>query len=173
MEESFELDQTTENQNKRPQFLKVLCILSFIFIGISLIGGLIGLFGGKTSEEEMINQKVEMVKAADEMKSVGMDGMAEMFEKIQRMSESINDNFYLVSSVSIVVMGLGLFGVLKMWNGFRLGFHLYIGYSLLSIIQIYFFVSPTDIPTFVVVWNLLFSGLFVFLYSRNLKWMTK
>jgi hypothetical protein len=71
------------------------------------------------------------------------------------------------------VLLIGLLGALMMWQAKKLGFHLYIGYSLLAIIQIYFFVSPSDVPSFVVIWGLLMSVLFVFMYSRNLKWMTK
>jgi hypothetical protein len=35
----------------------------------------------------------------------------------------------------------------------------------------YLIVSPVDVPTAVVVVNLIISGLFIFLYSRNLAWL--
>lgn len=171
--ETFEsIDNPTSHKAPRPTFLTVLCILSFIFIGFSFAFGLVGLFGGPLSEEQMLEQKVELTKSADEMRSLEMDSFAEMMEKIQRMSESINTNFYASSILQVLVMGLGLYGVLLMWKGKKLGFHLYIAYSLLSIIQIYFFVSPSDIPSFVVIWNLIISAIFVFMYSRNLKWLS-
>lgn len=170
--ETFEsIDNPNSQKAPRPTFLTVLCILSFIFIGFSFAFGLVGLFGGPLSEEQMLEQKVELTKSADEMRSLEMDSFAEMMEKIQRMSESINANFYASSILQVLVMGLGLYGVLLMWKGKKLGFHLYIAYSLLSIIQIYFFVSPADIPSFVVIWNLIISAIFVFMYSRNLKWL--
>lgn len=171
--EELDIDQHTEKEAPRPSFLTVLCILSYVFIGFSLLFGLIGLVKGPESEEEMLNAKVELFKAVDDMRSMNMDGMADMFEKIQRMSESMNANFYGVAAVSISVLLIGLFGVLRMWKGHRMGFHIYIVYSLLSVVQLYLFVSSKDIPTFVIIWNLIISGLFIFMYSRNLKWMTK
>lgn len=171
--ETFETIGEIRNEREpRPSFLTVLCVLSFIFIGFSLLFGLIGISQGPQSEEQMIDQKIELAKAADEMRTLDMESFAVMMEKISRMSVSINANFYSSSILSLIIMGLGLFGVIKMWKGFKLGFHLYIGYSLLTIVQVYFFVSPTDIPTFVVVWNLLISALFVLMYSRNLKWLS-
>jgi hypothetical protein len=35
----------------------------------------------------------------------------------------------------------------------------------------YLIISPADVPSAVIVVNLLISGLFIFLYSRNLTWM--
>jgi hypothetical protein len=100
-----------------------------------------------------------------------MESFAMMMEQIGRMTVSINDNFYANGILSIVVMVTGLIGVIKMMQGNKLGFHLYIIYSLCSIGQLYIFVSPADIPSFVVIWNLVISGVFVLMYSRNLKWL--
>lgn len=171
--ETFEsIDNLTPQKEPRPSFLTVLCILSFIFIGFSLVFGIIGVLNGPLSSDQITEQKVELTKSADEMRSLDMESFAVMMEQIQRMSESLNANFYASSILSVVVIVLGFMGVLQMWKGKKLGFHLYIGYSLLSIMQIYFFVSPADIPSFVVIWNLIISAIFVFMYSRNLKWLS-
>jgi hypothetical protein len=170
--DTFEsIDNQEPKIEPRPSFLTVLCVLSFIFIGFSLAFGLMGLSQGPLSAEQMVEQKVELTKSVDEMRSLDLESFAVMMEKIQRMSESINASFYASSILSLLVIGLGLYGVIQMWKGKKFGFHLYIGYSLLSIIQIYFFVAPIDIPSFVVTWNLIVSALFVFMYARNLKWL--
>ena len=164
--EDYEGSELKQNE-KRPGLLTVLCILTFVNVGMSLFSLLASLFSGPLGEEEMTEQRVQFVKIADEMKSMNLFSFAEIFDKLQRMSESLNEHFYFNSVVS------GLVGALMMWQGKKLGFHLYIGYSLLAIIQINFFVAPSDVPSFVVIWGLLMSVLFVFMYSRNLKWMTK
>jgi hypothetical protein len=107
------------------------------------------------------------------MRSNGVGDLADLFEQIQRMNESLNDHFYAASAVSFLVLVVGFFGVLFMWKGRRLGFHLYILYNLVSIANIYLFVSPADIPTFAVIWGLFISAVFIFMYSRNLAWMNK
>jgi hypothetical protein len=170
--EDYEGSELKQNE-KRPGLLTVLCILTFVNVGMSLFSLLASLFSGPLGEEEMTEQRVQFVKIADEMKSMNLFSFAEIFDKLQRMSESLNEHFYFNSVVSVLVLLVGLVGTLMMWQGKKLGFHLYIGYSLLAIIQIYFFVSPSDVPSFVVIWGLLMSVLFVFMYSRNLKWMTK
>jgi hypothetical protein len=172
MENFDTIDNSGNQKQPRPSFLTVLCILSYIWIGFTILFGLLGIASGPMNEEEILTQKVELAKSVDEMRSLDMESLAVMMEKIQRMSESVNANFYASSIVSMLVIGLGLVGVLQMWKGKRLGFHLYIGYSLLTIMQLYFFVSPADIPSIVVIWNLIISAVFVILYSRNLKWLS-
>jgi hypothetical protein len=164
-------DFNLPESNKRPQALKILCILTFVSAGLSMLSSIFNLLGGPLSPEVMEEQKVEMIKMIDELKSLEMHSFVTMLEQVQRMTESINAQFYMVSLVSIIVIGTGLFGALSMWKGKKIGFHLYIIYSLFSVIQLYFFVSPADIPTIVVVWNLILAAVFVILYSRHLKWL--
>lgn len=156
---------------ERPTFLKVLCILSFISIGLSFIFSLGSVFGGPQSEEEMVAQKVELLEANEELRDNGMDGFADMMEQMTRMNESINANFYMASVVSILALLIGFYGVFSMWQGKKLGFHLYIVYSLISVGQLYLFVSPADIPSIAIIFNLIVAGVFILLYSRNLYWM--
>lgn len=170
-EELDHIDQ--ESTEKRPTFLKVLCILSFISTGMGLVSGFFNLFGGPASEDEMLEEKVELMKSVNELNSMGMDGMADLLVKIQAMSEDINENFYFASIIALITVGIGFYGVLKMWQGFKVGFHLYIVYCLLSIGALYFYVSPSNIPSMIVIFNLLFAALFIFMYSRNLDWMKK
>ena len=156
---------------ERPTFLKVLCILSFISIGLSLIFSLGSVFGGPQSEEEMVAQKVELLEANEELRDSGMDGFADMMEQMTRMNESINANFYMASVVSILALLIGFYGVFSMWQGKKLGFHLYIVYSLISVGQLYLFVSPADIPSIAIIFNLIVAAVFILLYSRKLLWM--
>lgn len=158
---------------RRPGFLTTLCILSFVWIGFSALSGFASLIGGPSSEEEMMEMKVEMATSKSELRSQNMDGFADMMEQLEGMMEDVNNSFYLASSLNVLITLLGLFSVFKMLTGFKLGFHLYIIYNLAAVGVMYLYVNPAHIPTFVVIFNLVFSGLFVFLYSRNLHWLTK
>jgi hypothetical protein len=172
MEQEFRpMNEVKEPQ--RPTFLKVLCILSFISIGFSGIVSIFSTLGGPQSEESILETRAELYESTEEMRSNGVGDLADLFEQIQRMNESLNDHFYAASAVSFLVLVVGFFGVLYMWKGRRLGFHLYILYNLVSIANIYLFVSPADIPTFAVIWGLFISAVFIFMYSRNLAWMNK
>ncbi len=121
----------------------------------------------------MIESKVQMAKSIADLKEAGLDSWIPMMEQIQAMSVQSNDKFYLATTLSFIVASLGAFAAMKMWNGFKQGFHFYIIYCLLSVVSIYLYVSPSNVPSVIVIFNLIFSGLFIFMYSRNLKWMTK
>jgi len=167
---SDELDNNIEVK-PRPGFLTVLCVLSFISTGLGLVSGLINMFSGPSSKEQMLQAKVEMTKSISQMKGMGMQSFADMLEKIQMMTQEINDSFYLASVISLITVVLGLYGVFLMWKGFKKGFHFYIVYCLLTIASLYIYVSPSNVPSVVVIFNLALSGLFILMYSRNLKWM--
>lgn len=167
---SVEIDNVGEDE-KRPSFLTAICVLSFITIGSNLIFGFIGLFSGPQSDEELLQAKVDLAKTSSELKSAGLESWVDVMDQLNRMTVEINDSFYLASILGLIVALIGLFGVLKMWQGMKMGFHLYIIYSLISVVSVYLYVSPANIPSFVIIFNLLISGLFIFMYSRNLHWM--
>jgi len=48
------ISNTIEEQNVRPQFLKTLCILSFIMCGIMFLFGLMGLTNLFVSAEDLV-----------------------------------------------------------------------------------------------------------------------
>lgn len=161
----------TQQEEKRPTFLTVLCILTFITTGMNLLTSLVQLLIGPSDEEEILAQKVDMMKATSDLKDAGLDAFAGFMEQLQLMTEDIQTNFYLAMLVAFVAPAIGLFGALKMWNGKKLGFHLYIIYNLIAVGGIYLYVPPSHIPSFTVIFGLIISGIFVFMYSRNLHWM--
>ena len=168
------LDTLHEENKRRPTFLTVLCILTFITTGFNLVAGLFNVvITGRQSEEAMLEAKVQMAESVTGLKELGMTSFVDFMEKLERMTVEINDNFYMAAIVSLITVAIGLFSALKMWKGFKVGFHLYIVYNLLAIAGIYLYVSPGNIPSFVVIVNVILSAIFVFMYSRNLHWMTK
>ena len=168
---SDQLDLEEQVEKRRPVFLTVLCMLSFISLGFGILSGAASLAMGPSSEEQMLDARVEMADAINQVESSGLTTLSGVLEKLQRMTEEINDNFYLAGTINFIILLGGLYGVIKMFKGFKVGFHIYIVYCLLSISAVYLYVSPSNIPSGVIIINALFSGLFILLYSRNLKWM--
>lgn len=168
--EHFENDLEQE-RGPRPGFLTTLCVLTFISTGMSLFSNLFSLITGPLSDEQLKDVQVSMMDLAGQMQNANMTGLAEFYEKLFRIQEATNANHYAFVLSTMVILGIGVFAAIKMLKGSKLGFHLYIIYSFLSVIQLYFFVSASTIPTIFVVSNVIFSLLFIFLYSRNLKWL--
>lgn len=165
----MEIDYNETIETKRPTFLSVLCILSFVWMGISALGPLFGLVTGPQSEDQMLEGKAALYQTATQMKEQHMDGFARVMRQLGDMAESLNDHHYLVQLVTLIVLAIGVFGVIQMWKLKKIGFHMYIIYSLVASSQVYFFVKPELVPTFLIVFNLIISGIFVLLYALNVK----
>lgn len=160
-----------EEPESRPPLLLVLAILSLISIGLSIILNVIGLVGGPLNEDQMMEQRVEFARTRTELKGMGASGMVSFIDKAEGLTEETNNNFYLSKGIVFVTDLVGLFGVILMLRRRKLGFHLYIVYSLLALGGMYLYVSPENIHLSLPILNLIFSGLFIFLYSRTLHWM--
>ncbi len=147
---------------KRPTFLTVLCILSFIGVAFALIGGIMNyftysalastgdMFGGlKTEAGEDMNNAMNAMAGA-----LGMDyGKMAMVAMIQAL-------------LNIPI----LIGVLIMWKQKKTGFWVY---SVFEIIQpiLPLVMGLGLVGGIMATVGLIFSILFVILYGVNLKHM--
>jgi len=112
-----------------------------------------------------------MAKSIIEIKELGMDSLATLLEKVQGMTDVLNHHFLGVNLVNIGVCLLGGVSAFFMLQRNHLGFHGYIIYNLLASINVYFFVSPSMVPTVILIVNLLVSLVFILLYAKHLPWM--
>jgi hypothetical protein len=174
-----ELNEMNEGQviEKRPKFLLVISILSFVNIGMTVLTSLFGVLGGKPSAEELEAAKLQFANSQEQLETlaqsekVDMSYWSEILTKLEIMSDNMYANFVTYNGLILLISIFALLAVYLMLTGKKLGFHLYIGYCFLYIIQSYFFTTPSDVPTFVIVLNALYGGIWVYLYARNLKWM--
>ncbi|MBL6667799.1 MAG: hypothetical protein ISP69_03895 [Crocinitomicaceae bacterium] len=167
-------DQKSENSPKRPAGLFILFVLTLIYTGSQLLSSVSGVFNGRPDKSVFEAVKVENARLINEIKKYGQDINEEWIDIIRQMENvtlATLENFQLYSSILLLISGLGLYGAFKMFQGYKLGFHLYIAYSFLSLIQYYFVVSPSEIPMFTILANGLISLFFIFMYARHLHWM--
>ncbi len=109
------MEQTVTNNEagKRPTFLTVLCILSFIFSGIGLIGLIILLIG---------------MGAMSSLASAAVDAGGTY------TGPSIGLTWaYLI--IGFLTTLIGLFGVIKMWKLQKVGFYIYTACVVISIVM--------------------------------------
>jgi hypothetical protein len=174
-----ELNEMNEGQviEKRPKFLSVISILSFVHIGFTIVTSLYGIAGGKLSPEELEVAKLQFAESQEQLdtlaksEKVDMSYWSEVLTKLEIMSDNMYANFVAYNGLMLLVALFAAIAVYFMFIGKKLGFHLYISYCFLYVIQSYFFTAPSDVPTFVIVLNTLYGGIWVFMYARNLKWM--
>lgn len=158
-------------QKKRPVFLTVLCILTLVWAGIGFFGTLMMLVRGVRTNLAMQKETDLFLKAADQMRDSGFDSLGKYYEQTADMGVQLNQSAYGYASLLMVAVLLGIFGAILMLLGKKLGFHFYIVYTMLGMIAPYLFASSDSIPVANTILSAFFGLLFVFMYSRNLRWL--
>jgi hypothetical protein len=138
---------STESKKKRPNLLTILCILTFIYSGLGAFSNLM----------VFIFFDASMKFAAELVKTFKLPGM-DLFLDAKPI--------YFAATASINALAIA--GAIMMWQLRKLGFHIYTVSQILVILApMYFFRLPS--PDF---FSILLSGVFVLLYSSNLKKMS-
>lgn len=174
MSEYFsEVEQEREPSQKRPVLLTVLAVLSFIVIGYGMLGLLTSMLSGPPSPEQIDEGYQQVIQSVNDLRDQNAVAVADFFEQFANMVLYEQEHFFPIMLLNAVTVITGFIGVLFMLRGRRLGFHFYIIYNLLSIGGVYLIVPFEMVPNLILIASLILSGLFVFLYSLNLKWMNR
>ncbi len=144
-----ETTTTSTEAAKRPVFLTVLCILSFIAAGFAIIGyvTVLTLMGAVSA-------------AASGMEGVSAETSAMMSEAMSKVPSAGLTWAYII--VGFVTVLISLFGVIKMWKLQKMGYFLYVGASVASMVM-------GIIYSGFGVMGVIFPILFIVLYGLNLK----
>jgi hypothetical protein len=134
---------------KRPVFLTVLCILSFIAAGLAILGYItvIGLMGAATA----------VLSTAEGASSEMGEAMSTVVSSVP--SAGMTWAYLIVGFITVIV---SLFGVIKMWKLQKSGFMLYVGATVVSMIM-------GIVYSGFGIMGLIFPILFIVLYGLNLK----
>ncbi|MDL2282888.1 hypothetical protein LJB94_00040 [Odoribacter sp. OttesenSCG-928-G04] len=146
MKNPFEEDFADQSKPKRPVLLTVLCILTFIGAGITLLSSVVL----SVISEEFIATMVEASPSLFSEESVEMM-MASIVEAKRLLPYTLS--FTLVNLTGAILMFM-----LK-----RIGFYLYTGVQLLNLILLVCFNGDFNISV------ALFTILFIILYAVNYK----
>lgn len=153
----METIDNSQQQKILPSFLKVLCILSFIGIGLGLIFGL----------NSTINHKKELANMEEQVEQLENLGFSnDLYEKTAKYGQMVN----LVN----LIANLGcLLGVLWMWKLKKKGFYIYSLFELIPpiVTLIVYGSSFGAFGPLVFVLSFLFPLAFVIMYAVNLKHM--
>lgn len=149
----MEQTNTTTETAKRPTFLTVLCILSFIAAGISIIG----LFIGMAAKGAIESTGADLNAAMD---AQGLTGA-----QAEAMSQASAAFSWPNMIVSILLTIVGLVGVIMMWKLQKKGFFVYVAAGILGLI------APLIFGMSFPVFGAVLTILFIVLYGLNLKAM--
>ncbi len=160
--------ETTRPQ--RPTFLKVLCILTFIFSSYTILSQAYVYFQAEETSKQMEEAKSEITKEKSKSPEESsflnkvMGGMSEM---------STPENLRKVAIGNLISSALSLLGAILMWRLNRSGFYLYVLGTIVGIV-IPFYLFGNNFLTAISTGFASFVGLlFIIFYAMNLKSMRK
>lgn len=153
---------------KRPTFLTVLGILSFIGIGFAVIGGIWNMLTLESSKQLMTS----LGNMSEELDASGALGgaMNEVMEGVKKLL----DWGYVIYSIQIIAALICLVGVLQMWKLKKIGYYIYIVGEILPAIATFVLIGGFGPLGGMVAMlaSLIFPILFIILYGLNLKHMS-
>jgi hypothetical protein len=155
-------------KTNRPKALIVFGILSWLSLGIGLIGLVSNVLTGPPTDEEIRQQEIEMLsELTPEMVAETGWVVTETVEflKITQVK------FSWLSLITFVQIIIGLIAVIMMFKLRKIGFHLYIVYSLIALGYWILFFGQNTLGFIMAVISGVVSAIFVLLYASQLKYM--
>lgn len=149
-----------ENEKKRPTMLNVICILTFIGSGWSVLSGLTSLFSGNNSEQSM--------QAFYSMANAN-PAMADMVNSAMEFMQAIVNHATQINLTSLVLSVASLMGAILMYRLKRIGFYLYAAAQVIALFVYPYFVGFSFITIVMFAFSAVFAALFIILYAVNLK----
>ena len=143
---------TQENdQPTRPELLKILCILTFIGSGLSLISNTIMFFS------------IDIIRSYYE--NGNFDFLAESMDLTAlELLINVNSSYFLFQAL---IFALSVYGAYLMWNLKKIGFHIYTIAQIVLIILTQVFITELPFPFF----ELMISLIFITFYAKNLQYL--
>ena len=158
-----DVDFNNEAPRKRPAFITVLAILSWVYVAIGVLGALVNSLSSEEKQMEEIDQAIAIYD--------GMDEMPFMDDSIAVL-EASRDNVRITNLGNLIFLLIEGIAVFMMFNLKRNGFWLYT-LAQIGLVSLIIMVMPwpNSISTLTVVFTVFIVLLFEILYAVNLKHM--
>lgn len=159
-----------EQNNGRPTFLTVLCILTFIGSGFGLIGGIMN-YALAPVAGEMTSEMMEQMD--DELATEDInDNAASFIENIMSSSIQMAEHASELALISVLGALLSLTGAILMFRLDKKGFYLYAGAQALIVFAPVIFTGINFVSGMSMAMGGFFAALFIVMYGVNLKNMS-
>ncbi|MES2616635.1 MAG: hypothetical protein V4613_02085 [Bacteroidota bacterium] len=163
--------EMTNSTPKRPTFLTVLCILTFIGSAWGIVGGFTSIMTAKTYGKVMDAAKQDMGTVTDSLSTVTSSASAEAAtEMINTMVGSINEDTIRNNGIASIIASIfTLVGALLMWKLRKMGFWVYVLGVLISIVAPVMIYSGNLLGAISAIGMGFIGILFIILYAVNRK----
>lgn len=158
------------NKPKRPAFLVVLCILTFIGSGWGILSNLFSFFTGSILDSNMqIEQYSEMI---GDIENGGTSSfISSILNSTMDILQVTAAHALEINTMQFVLGLISLLGAVLMFQLRRLGFYLYTAAQILTLFILPYFAGFSTLVVLLMLWSALFSLAFIIMYAVNLKYM--
>jgi len=144
----------------RPQFLKVLCILSFVACGLFILIYSIGSMAMGMSEETISGVWDKVIESQPQLESVNP---VDFFHEVGKLCL-----YNLLTNIASLV------GVILMWRLNKIGFFIYVVAELATnFMGLDMNVEGADKSSLSMIFSIAVDLVFIVMYALNLKYMNK
>jgi hypothetical protein len=162
-----------ENQTSpiaRPTFLTVLCIISFVGLGLSILNNFSSFVLSSAGSwlysivQEGLEKALQQASSTDPGAAVFLE---HMFDAILKLIEVLP----LLAGLTLVCSTVALAGVLFMWKLKKSGFYLYSGAKGLLVFLPILLIGFNLLSVLISIGTFIGAAIFITLYALNLKAM--
>lgn len=144
--------ETPETPQTRPELLKILCILTFVGSGLSLVSN------------TLMFLTIDVIRTYYENGNFDFLSGTMNLEALELLI-SVKQSYFLVQAI---VFAVSIYGAYLMWNLKKIGFHIYTIAQIMIIILTQVYMPELPFPLF----EIMISLVFITFYARNLKLMS-
>jgi hypothetical protein len=152
---------------ERGTTLKVLCILSWVWVGILILLTAKGLIQGAPTQEMVDEIKAQAIEGQTEEQ---LEQMAWFWTDYNIMLDDVVHKFYQIEGSYMTIYLFGLLATILMFMLKKIGYYLYIIYTLAGIGAAFYF-YPNTFAWFFGFCNMLGGAVFAVLYGFQLNRM--
>jgi hypothetical protein len=165
----YKIMETMNSSKTRPTLLTVVCIISYVLLGFSILNGFTGaIFGTLTSTFEPVLEKI--IERDVHLDEVPM-GVRSLVEDSFDVAYKAMEHATTMSLLSLLLSVIALFGVIMMWQLKKTGFYLYTGAKIFILLIPLIFLGLNFITFIAVTSTGMFAIVFIILFAVNLKHM--
>lgn len=159
------MTEQTNEPKKMPGFLKTLCILSFVGVGLAIISSIWGYYTAKAA--------AALTQGFADLGNQLSEGQAS--GEMNAAMESLNSTLKWAgvnAIVGVIAALICLIGVIMMWKLKKMGFYIYVVGEIAPVIVGAILMGGTFFGGMAIAMSLIVPVAFIIMYGLNLKHMS-
>jgi len=164
-QESLDQPRSFFKMPGRPTLLTVVCVLSFIYIGMGLLRGFASLTQGPLSSSDVEYVKTQMDELIGES-----DGVEKIQQAYYELIDYKNERFYPITLTELLFSMMKFIGVMLMFRLFKKGYLMYLLGDLATVAYLAI-ALPNQMTVASSIFFGIFTVIFAVIYGLHLKYM--